>query len=257
MMEIRHVVQAHETTEEIEELSVEDIYRHLDTLERFLKVIEGNKELIQRVRSSKFNMVPLLLDQKLPRDPLPADLTPGFEPNQGETGGKGEFPTAPAAEAIHPTSVAPESDGSQNIAPPSTGQHPLGGHGRTVPLTTDDTKVYFDRGLPKLSDEQYEAALKACDAVVDQDPKSADAYNNRGIVKLRHGQYETAIMDFNTAISRNSDYVPAYTNRAAAKIGLGQYKAAIRNCDAALNLNPNDAPAYTRRGSRKTPVRSI
>ena len=35
MMEIRHVVQAHETTEEIEELSVEDIYRHLDTLERF------------------------------------------------------------------------------------------------------------------------------------------------------------------------------------------------------------------------------
>ena len=78
MMEIRHVVQAHETTEEIEELSVEDIYRHLDTLERFLKVIEGDEHLVQRVRNSKFNMVPLLLDQELPRDPISADLTRGF-----------------------------------------------------------------------------------------------------------------------------------------------------------------------------------
>ena len=70
IMEIRHVVQAHSTTEDIKELSVEDIYRHLDTLERFLKVIEGDEHLVQRVRNSKFNMVPLLLDQELPRDPL-------------------------------------------------------------------------------------------------------------------------------------------------------------------------------------------
>ena len=102
MMEIRHVVQAHETTEEIEELSVEDIYRHLDTLERFLKVIEGDEHLIQRVRSSKFNMVPLLLDQELPRDPLPADLTRGFEPSQGETGAKASSAPRPLLRLSNP-----------------------------------------------------------------------------------------------------------------------------------------------------------
>ena len=158
MLEIRQTL-AHSTTEDLKELSVEDIYRHLDTLERFLKVIEGNKELIQRVRSSKFNMVPLLLDQKLPRDPLPAEVKQGF----GETLAISEFRSAPAAKPIQSTSVAPKTDVSQDVAAPNTVQHApvIGGHGRIVHLTPDDTQVYVNRGLPKLSDEQYEAASKS------------------------------------------------------------------------------------------------
>ena len=42
------------------------------------------------------------------------------------------------------------------------------GHGKAIPPVLDEGKVYFDRGLPRLSDEQYEAAIEACDADVDQ-----------------------------------------------------------------------------------------
>lgn len=251
MQEIREVL-AHLTTEGIKELPVEDIYRHLDTLERFLKVIESDEELIQRVRKSKFDIVPLLLDQELPRDPLSADLTQGAELSRGETGDKGEFSSAPTAETIQSTPVAPKTGVSQDDTTPNTVQHApvIGDHGKGIPPTPDDTKVYFDRGLPRRSDEQYEAACKACDAAIDKNP-DADAYNNCGIVKLSHQQYEEAKGDFERAISLNSDYFPAYTNRAYAQIQLGHYEAAIRSCVEALKQNRDYAPAYTNRGSAR------
>ena len=170
--EIRQDYLAHRTVEEIKEPSAEDIYRHLDTLERFLKVIEGDEHLVQQVRNSKFNMVPLLRDQELPRELLSGDLAQGgSEPGPGETGGRGEFGSAPTDEAGRSDSGAPKTDGSQEIAPPSTVKHDpvIGGYGKAIPPTPDDTKVYFDRGLPKLSGEQYDAALKACNKAVTQE----------------------------------------------------------------------------------------
>ncbi len=213
-----HGFIAHERTEAVENPSVEDIYRHLDTLGRFLEVIEGDECLIQRVRDNKINAAKLFIDQELPREHQSADSTSSFEASEGDTGSKSEFGAAPTDEAIQSTSEVPITDASQDVPTSSTGQTgPVtGGHGTAIPPAPDDAKVYFDRGLPKLSDEQYKAAIATCDAVIAQDKESADAYNDRGVVKLRHGDYDGAIKDFTKAISCDPNYVPAYTNGSTA-----------------------------------------
>jgi tetratricopeptide (TPR) repeat protein len=250
--EIRNDFQAHFTTEKIKNLSAEDLYRHLDTLQRFLNVIKGADDLIEQVRESKLSIVPLLLGKELPLDPHPVDLTSGFESGQGETGDKGEVRAAPTAEVIR-NPVSPKATVNQGVATHNVVQPQpvIGGHGRAIHPTSDDAKVYYNRGLAKLTPEQYEAAIKDCDAAVDQTPNSADAYNDRGIVKLSHEQYEAALEDFNQALRLDTDYVPAYTNRSYAKARLKQHAGAIEDCNKALDLNPNHAPAYIRRGDAK------
>jgi len=64
----------------------------------------------------------------------------------------------------------------------------------------------------------------------------AGTYVNRGIIKLRNRQYDAAIQDFDTAIRYQSNLAEAYVNRAAARIGAHRFADALSDIDNALQL---------------------
>ena len=208
---LRNSFQAHRTTAEIKNPSAKTIYENLLILEKFLRVIEGDECLIKLAEKRQNDMVLLLSEHESTSNPLSPDPHTGEELSPDKPEDKGAVITVPTNESIQPA------------------------------------KVYFDRGLPRLTDEQYKKALESCEAIAESQ-KSADACNDKGFEQLRYGHYDKAKEDFTEALRHDSNYVPAYTNKAGAQIGLGHYKAAISTCDLIINLKLADAPVYTRRG---------
>jgi tetratricopeptide (TPR) repeat protein len=64
----------------------------------------------------------------------------------------------------------------------------------------------------------------------------AGTYVNRGIIKLRNRRYDAAMEDFDTAIRYQSNLAEAYVNRAAARIGAHRFAESLSDIDNALQL---------------------
>ena len=80
--------------------------------------------------------------------------------------------------------------------------------------------------------------------VVNQNPRSPEAYNVRGSAYGRAGQYSYALNDFNKAISLNNRFYQAYSNRALMYKSTGDLNRALSDYNRAISINSSYAEAY-------------
>ena len=110
-------------------------------------------------------------------------------------------------------------------------------------------RAWFSVGYLHAEEDNWEAAIDACDKALDLKPDYVEAYNNRGVAKDNLGRHEAALADYAKAIRLKPDMAEAYNNRGVTKRVIGQYEAALADFDKAIQLKPDMAKAYSGRGS--------
>ncbi len=112
-----------------------------------------------------------------------------------------------------------------------------------VSITTENEqpefKDFYQRGLAKYEQQNYQSALAEFDLAIERDPGHADAYIYRGDVKDKLEDYQGAIADYNEAIKINSTYPKAYHRRGNVLRKVGDNWGAIADYNQAIRLNPN------------------
>ncbi|NEQ40612.1 MAG: 1-deoxy-D-xylulose-5-phosphate reductoisomerase [Okeania sp. SIO3I5] len=105
----------------------------------------------------------------------------------------------------------------------------------------DRTKFndFYQRGLAKYEQQDYQSALAEFDRAIDIDPNHIDAYIHRGDVKDKLEDYEGAIADYNQVINRDSTHPKAYYRRGNVLRKAGDNWGAIADYNQAIRLNPN------------------
>jgi tetratricopeptide (TPR) repeat protein len=81
--------------------------------------------------------------------------------------------------------------------------------------------------------------------------QSVEEYYNRGIMKCNNADYQGAIFDFTMVIKNNPKLAIAYYNRGIAKRRLDDFSGAISDFTLAINIDPKDAEFYYNRGEAK------
>jgi Flp pilus assembly protein TadD len=94
-----------------------------------------------------------------------------------------------------------------------------------------------------------DAAIRACDQAIRQNPRGAESYTNRGIEYAKKGDLDHALTDFNEAIELNPKYAEAYNNRGIAYRGKGDLNRALADFNEAIELDSKFAEAYNNRGN--------
>jgi tetratricopeptide (TPR) repeat protein len=108
--------------------------------------------------------------------------------------------------------------------------------------------VVFQSGVTYLNQDDYDAALKEFDEIIQLNPDNASAYAYRGRVYQRQGNYDQAIADCDKAISLNPNEPMAYFTRGTSHYGKRNYEQAISDLTQLISLDPNNSNAYNNRG---------
>jgi tetratricopeptide (TPR) repeat protein len=93
-----------------------------------------------------------------------------------------------------------------------------------------------------------DAAIKALDAKLVQNPNDANAFYRRGQLYAKNGVFSRAADDFDAAIRLNPKDPEAFNNRCWVRTMVADPKTALSDCDEALRLRPGFADALDSRG---------
>lgn len=139
---------------------------------------------------------------------------------------------APAnAQAANTTTAATATDSGSSTNTPTARVDPDAGRiSSTVISPADD------------------AAIKALDAKLLQNPNDANAFYRRGQLYAKSGVFARAADDFDAAIRLNPKDAEAYNNRCWVRAMVADPKTALPDCDEAIRLRPAFADALDSRG---------
>ncbi len=121
-------------------------------------------------------------------------------------------------------------------------------HYATAFLPASAAPMLIQRGLARLHQGDYEAAITDFSKAIPLNPDSADLYNNRGFARLQLGNYPAALKDLNQAIRLNAQLISAYVNRGNVRYHLADLAGSLADYDRAIQLEPAVPNHYLRRG---------
>ncbi len=96
----------------------------------------------------------------------------------------------------------------------------------------------LNSGMSRREIYDFDAAMKAFDALVDYCPDYAEGYNQRGFIHFLREDFELALPELDAALERQPRHVAARTGRALTLMSLGRKGEAALDLRAALDLNP-------------------
>ena len=101
------------------------------------------------------------------------------------------------------------------------------------------------RGNERYAAEDYDVALEAYQAAVEQRPKEAISHYNLGCALYQKKQFDGAANAFRDSLNAKDPTLRAqgYYNLGNAQFRLGDLQGAIRSYKSALRLNPGDRDA--------------
>jgi tetratricopeptide (TPR) repeat protein len=135
-------------------------------------------------------------------------------------------------------------------------------------LTVAVSAAWADASADCAQYKDFELQIRACSALIKQNPRNAAAFYNRGMAyyikavaesfgSMMEGgkgesslpQYNKAFQDFTKAIEINPAYVEAYWGRAQVRSGRNENERAImEDYDKAVKADPGNAEVYNKRG---------
>ena len=99
-----------------------------------------------------------------------------------------------------------------------------------------------------LHSQEYEVAIQELDALLQLQPRLAEAHCNRGIALQAVGRIVEAMESYNTAIALKPGLAQAYSNRGSVFKLRNQLDAAIADFGEAIRLWPESAIPYSNLG---------
>ena len=124
-------------------------------------------------------------------------------------------------------------------------------------INAESFESYLNNGREKLSDNDFQGALKEFNKVIEIDPQNWRAYHNRGLSKLELGKIEGALEDFTQAIELNQNpWSQSYFERGIIYQKQKKHKEAIADFSKSLELELIDEwTAFHNRGLSKLILR--
>jgi len=104
------------------------------------------------------------------------------------------------------------------------------------------------RARQALKRGDYEGALKAADAAVKQDNKSALAYFLRGEANGHLRKHTEAIKDYETALALDPEFDVAINQRGGERFKMGDIKGSLEDFEKYIKLNPKAYDDHWRYG---------
>lgn len=96
----------------------------------------------------------------------------------------------------------------------------------------------LDKAMERRRVADYDAALRAVDALVEYCPDYAEGYNQRAFINFLREDFAAALPDLDRTIEINPRHTGALTGRALTLAALGRNAEATLSLRAALELNP-------------------
>lgn len=110
--------------------------------------------------------------------------------------------------------------------------------------------LHLMEGLKEFEQENYEAALRACQEALAEDARSAVAWTVKGVALLKgQGRTEEALQALGEALSLDPNLVLALTARGAALVALERHEEALADFAQALEVDPKSVVALTGKGA--------
>ncbi|MEP7285484.1 MAG: tetratricopeptide repeat protein, partial [Chloroflexota bacterium] len=111
-------------------------------------------------------------------------------------------------------------------------------------LDPQNAETYARRGGARNGKGDLDGGLADCNESLRLAPQNATAYNNRGNVQSDKGNLDGAIADYTEAIHLDPQYANAYNNRGYARKAKGDLDGALADFTEALRVDPQNAVAY-------------
>lgn len=99
-------------------------------------------------------------------------------------------------------------------------------------------KALIGKANALLKKKNIQTGLALSDAILQYDPRNAEAHNLKGLGLFKAHKFQEALESFNTAIALNSHLAEAYENRATLYVQMGKFDEAVQDSNAALRVNP-------------------
>lgn len=121
---------------------------------------------------------------------------------------------------------------------------------RLVPTKTLNAIEFYQRGVEKDANSEYEEAIINFTKAIEIDSKYIDAYRSRASARIWINDYEGIVNDHTKIIELNSEDSDAYESRGRAKASLNDYIGAIEDFNNAIELD-KESKVYSSRGRIK------
>ncbi len=108
-------------------------------------------------------------------------------------------------------------------------------------------QAYLARGRAFLYLSQYDKSAADLDEAIRLNPKNAASHAYRGDLNLTRRELDGAVRDYNAALKLNSQHPIYHYQLAETYAAQGELKAANKSLDAAISLNPKYSAAYHNR----------
>lgn len=105
-------------------------------------------------------------------------------------------------------------------------------------------EAYFNRGAARMGLNRLDGALADFSMAVELNPKDPDGWNNRGLVYNRLNRPAEALSDFSRAIALDDLYGRAYNNRGIVYLQMGRKAEAEEDLKKAARLGVKEAEEY-------------
>ncbi|QSJ17797.1 tetratricopeptide repeat protein [Nostoc sp. UHCC 0702] len=107
---------------------------------------------------------------------------------------------------------------------------------------------YYERGLRKYKEKNYQIAIINFDTCIKISPNLANAYKYRGEAKAELGNIDSALLDYSQLLLIQPKNSEIYQRRGYIYYKLQDYEKAIIDYNQSIRTNPNFALAYYQRG---------
>ena len=103
---------------------------------------------------------------------------------------------------------------------------------------------FYNQGLAKAGQGDYQGAIKDFDRALQLNPHLAEAYYQRGLAYFDLGQVYQAVSDYTQALKLNPNQIGSYYGRALVRVSLKNFPGAIEDVKEVIRINAYYAPAH-------------
>ncbi len=121
---------------------------------------------------------------------------------------------------------------------PALGRADGGSVSSTPAASPADVKKEYESGYRSMKAEDYKAAIRSFQKVIDAEPKHAMAYTNMAYSYRQLGNYKKAVNLYNTALKIQPNLAEAHEYMGAALVALGKLAEAKEHLVVLEQLNP-------------------
>lgn len=107
---------------------------------------------------------------------------------------------------------------------------------------------YFYRAIAKIQLEDYQGALRDCNAAIERNPFSPGCYYARGYVHRQLEQWTQAEADYTEALHFSPENRTYMLLRADTRAQMGQFDAALDDIEWILRREPQSASVWSEKG---------